>query len=168
MPAHGAGEVRGEAERGSPEAPGHHGVREKAMGGQRFQRGKAQGGGGGGTGPGARLAMVASPYPWETTGTPLPLCWPGFELAALGSRTVASLCLAGSLGPAYQSPDQAQATASQIPQQSKGGRREKRRLTRRGARGDASVCGGGSSLWLRGARGDPASVRSPTQILPRQ
>lgn len=92
----------------------------------------------------------------------------GFELAALGSRTVASLCLAGSLGPAYQSPNQAQATASQIPQQSKGGRREKRRLTRRGARGDASVCGGGSSLWLRGARGDPASVRSPTQILPRQ
>lgn len=34
--------MRGEAERGSPEAPGLHGVREMEMGGQRFQRGKAQ------------------------------------------------------------------------------------------------------------------------------
>lgn len=83
------------------------------------------------TGPGAELPWwphrtSGGGELWETTRARSHCAGRSFELAALGSRTATVTLSCGSLGPAYQSPDQAQARASQIPQESQGRRLGKR------------------------------------------
>lgn len=98
--------------------------------------------------------MVASPYPWETTGAPLPLCWPGFELAALGSRTVASLCLGEAWGQRTKALTRLRSRPARSHSRAKGedGRRDG---LPDGAPGETPACG-----WeaLRCGFGPPAAI----------